>query len=355
MHKFCSLFLCAVIGILLLTAPFQTARAQSPMPTPQASPKATVSQTVGLADVTVSYHRPGVKDRAIWGGLVKYGQIWRAGANENTTVTFSDAVKVEGKDLAAGTYGFHVIPTDSTWTVIFSNNSTSWGSYFYNQSEDALRLTVKPQPAESVEWLAYYFGDLTNNSAVLCLHWEKLRLCLKLEFDTDGIFLSRARTSYLRSGGGFSWQNYNQAAAYCLRRGTNLDEALMWANKSIGYNENFTNSSTKADLLDKLGKKDEATKVRDRLEALAVTEQDLNNLGYSYLNANKTKEGLELLKKNAKMHPNSANVYDSLGEAYAKSGDKKLAIENYNKALSLAQDDDARGQIKEALQKLQAK
>ncbi len=331
------------------------ALAQQSMQLPQASPKASVSQTIGVSDVTVTFHRPGVKGRVIWGGLVPYGKVWRAGANENTTITFSDPVKVEGKDLPAGTYGLHMIPGQTEWTVIFSKNSTSWGSYFYNQSEDALRVTVAPQPADPMEWMTFEFSDLTNTSATLALHWEKLRVPVRLSFDTDNIILAYAHNAFLRGNAAFSWQGYNQVATYCLRRGVNLDDALALANKSISYNENFTNTSTKAAILEKLGKTDEAKQARGKAEELAVTEQDMNSLGYQYLQAKQVKEALAIFKKNAKNHPSSMNVYDSLGEAYAASGDTKLAVENYTKALSLAPDEDAKDRIRGELQKLTTK
>ena len=347
--------LCGTAGLALLGLFPRTAPAQGAMTLPQLSPKASVSQTIGVSEVTINYHRPGVKGRVIWGGLLKYGKIWRAGANENTTISFSDPVKIEGKDLPAGTYGLHMIPTEGDWTVIFSKNYTSWGSFFYNEAEDALRVTVKPEPADNQEWLAYQFDDLTNTSTTLSLRWEKLRVPVKLAFDTDGIILAKYRNVVLRGGGGFGWEAYNQAASYCLRRGINFDEALRWANSSIAFNENFTNTSTKAALLDKLGQKDEAEKARKHAEALATAEQEMNNLAYQYMNQNNMEKAMELFKKNVKLHPNSENVYDSLAEAYAKAGDKKLAIENYQKALSLAQENDTRDRITETLQQLQSK
>ena len=326
--------------------------AQATMPAPQASQKGAVSQAVGISDVSVSYHRPGVKGRAIWGSLVNYGQVWRAGANENTTVSFSDPVKIEGKDIPAGTYGLHMIPTQGDWTVIFSRNFTSWGTYFYKESEDALRVTVKPQPAEFQEWLSYEFGDLTNSSAVLSLHWEKLRVPIRLQFDTDAIVLGHARDVYLRGAAGFTWQGFNQAASYCLRRGVNLDEALSWIDRSIDINENFTNLTVKAGLLEKMGKADEAKKVRGTAESLATSEQEVNALGYQYLASNNFKEAIDIFRKNVKNHPNSWNVYDSIAEAHLKAGDTKRALENFQKALTLVKDEENKSRIEGEIQKL---
>ena len=145
--------LCGLSAVLASTPAF----AQSaPLKAPEPSPAATVTQTVGLTELKINYHRPAVGGRKIWGGLVPYGEVWRAGANENTTITFSSPVKIGGKPLAAGTYGLHMIPTTKQWTVIFSNVSSAWGSFTYDEKEDALRVTVTPQPAEGfVERLSY--------------------------------------------------------------------------------------------------------------------------------------------------------------------------------------------------------
>src|SRR5690349_23937551 len=122
---------------------------------PRDSQRAELMQRVGITDITLKYHRPLVNKRKIWGGLVPYGQVWRAGANENTTIEFTDPVSIEGKPLAKGIYGLHMLPAENEWTIIFSRTATAWGSFTYNQAEDALRVTVKPRPAEMKEALAY--------------------------------------------------------------------------------------------------------------------------------------------------------------------------------------------------------
>jgi len=296
-----------------------------------------------------------VKNRKIWGGLVPYGKIWRAGANENTTISFSDPVKVEGKDVPAGTYGVYMIPSESQWTVIFSKNSTSWGSYFYKESEDALRVMVTPQPAQHREWMSFEFDDLSNSSATLALRWEKIKVPLKIDLDVKSIVLAHARESYLRGPGAFSWQGFNNAASYCLRNNVNLEEGLTWAEKSVSMNENVTNLSVKAGLLEKLGKSAEANAVLEREVKVAATEADFNTLGYQYLNANNVKQAIETFKKNAKAHPDSWNVYDSLAEAYEKNGDTKEALDNFNKALKLVKDEEQKTRLMDAVKKLQGK
>lgn len=151
------------------------------------SPRAFVIQTVGTADVTISYSRPGVKGRQIWGGLVPYDKVWRAGANEATKITFGKDVLINGKKLAAGSYAFFTIPSKDEWTVIFNKTADQWGAFEYNQAEDALRIKVKPQSAEFNEWLEYTFSDMKinkkgNNSAVINLNWDKLKIPFTVEF-----------------------------------------------------------------------------------------------------------------------------------------------------------------------------
>jgi tetratricopeptide (TPR) repeat protein len=338
--------------ILLLQG---VAQAQPPMPVPRTSPKGALSQTIGITEVTVAFHRPGAKNRIIWGQLVPYNEVWRVGANENTTIAFSDPVRIEGKELPAGKYGLHMIPTPTTWTIILSKNSTSWGSSFYTEAEDALRVTVQPQPAEHREWLGFEFEELTAGSAVLALRWEKIRVPLRINVDTKNIVVANARNSYLRGQAGFRWEGYSQAATYCLQNNVNLDEALTWADKSISMNENVTNLSTKAGLLEKLGRNDDAQAVRDRSIKIAVTEADFDAVGHQLLGANRIREALDVFKKNAKQHPESWKVYDGLGEAYEKNGDTKLAVENYTKALGMVKDAENKKRIGDALKKLAGK
>jgi tetratricopeptide (TPR) repeat protein len=353
------MFIRKVVNIFLLSLLVAVfiipAAAQAPMPVPQPSPKAMVSQTIGITDVTIMYHRPAVKNRKIWGELVPYNEVWRAGANENTTITFSDPVTVEGKELPAGTYGLHMIPADNTWTIIFNKNSTSWGSFFYKEGEDALRVTVQPQTAENEEQLSYTFDNVSINSALIVLRWEKLKIPIHVEANTKELVLAKARDTYLRGPAGFTWQGFNQAAAYCLQNNVNLNEALTWIDKSISINENGTNLFVKAGILDKLGKGPEADQVRERTKNVAVTEADFNNLGYQFLGAGKVKEAVEIFKKNVKQHPDSWNVYDSLAEGLAANGDTKLAIENYSKALSMVKDDTNKKRITETIKKLKEK
>ena len=172
---------------------------------PRQSQHAIVMQRIGVTDITINYHRPLVNGRKIFGGLVPYGDVWRAGANENTTITFPDAVTVEGQPLAAGTYGLHMIPTEDQWTVIFSKMHTAWGSFSYNQEEDALRVTVKPEAAEFHEALAYDFDQLKPDSAVVTMRWDKVAVL-------------QGRSQCQRSGRGAAWKS--RCADWCSTPGT---------------------------------------------------------------------------------------------------------------------------------------
>src|SRR5271166_1829611 len=177
------LVLCA-----LLTATSLIASAQSfVLDLPLQSQRAELSQTIGITDTTIHYHRPLAKDRKVWGGLVPYGKVWRAGANLNTTITFSDPVTIEGQPLDKGTYGLHMIPNPDEWTIIFSKNSTSWGAFTYDQAEDALRVTVKPKPAEMRNALIYEFDQLQPDSAVIEMEWAKLAVPFKVSVDVHAV------------------------------------------------------------------------------------------------------------------------------------------------------------------------
>jgi hypothetical protein len=300
---------------------------------PEASPEATVSQIVGLTKLAVSYHRPAANDRAVWGTLVPYGQVWRAGANENTTVTFSTPVTVNGAALAAGTYGLHMIPTAGDWTVIFSRETGAWGSFSYDQKEDAMRVSAKPEPAPHQERLGYTFDEPTSDSVVLAMRWEKVRVPLAIRIDLGRTVLENYKAQ-LRGVPRFGWQGWNQAANWAAQHGLDLDEAMTWADRSIAMNRNFTNLRTKALVLTKKG--DTAAAAALTKDALAIaTEAEINTYGYQLLGQQKTDEAIAMFEKNVKDHPTSWNAYDSLAEAYGIKGDRKKALENYTKAMNL--------------------
>jgi DUF2911 family protein len=328
------------------------AAGQVPIVGPQPSPKATISQTVGVTDVTISYHRPAVNKRKVWGELVPYKNVWRAGANENTTITFSSPVTVEGKTLAAGTYGVHMFPAEGDWEVAFSTQHQAWGSFSYDPKEDAARVTVHPRPAPFEERLSYRFDDPTENDVTAVLHWEKLEVPFKIGVDTKAVMLASIRDQ-LRGLPRFSWQGWNSAAGYALRSDLgNWDEAIGWADQSIATNENFTNLRVKAGLLEKKGDTKAAAELREKSLKLA-TEVDMNVYGYQLLGQKKFDEAIAVFKGNIAKYPQSWNAYDSLAEGYATKGDKKLALDFYSKALSMAPEAQKK-RINDAMAKLRA-
>ncbi len=264
-----------IIFVLLFT--IQSLQAQF-LTLPQASPKASVMQRIGITDVTITYHRPGVKGRKIWGELVPFNEgkprPWRAGANENTTISFCHDVKVNGHELTAGTYGLHAIPSETELILIFNENHTSFGSYFYKPEEDALRITITPVEAPFQERLLYGFDELTDNSANAFLHWEKLKVSFKIEVDVNKIAIANIDNE-LRGGFGFFWWGYNNAAAYCLNSETHYDQALGWIDQSIGMEKNYRNLTTKGQLLAKKGDITRAKKCLN--EALDLAPERVKN------------------------------------------------------------------------------
>lgn len=309
------------------------------------SPAATVSQTIGISVVTVSYSRPSVKSREIWGKLVPYGwnaqgfgngnsAPWRAGANENTTIKFSHDAKVEGKPIPAGEYGlFFTINADNTGELILSKDNRSWGSFFYEPEHDVLRTKIQLREITFTEMLTYDFINDTKNSSELVLNWEKKQFPVKIEFDVDNIVLANA-VEELKGQKGFSWQGYASAANYALQNKTNYDQALKWIDQAIGMNNSFSTLSVKANILKAMGKTEEADKMMNDAIAIA-NENELNAHGYSLMNAGQHDKAIEMFTLNTKRYPKSANCFDSLGEAYFTKGDKKNAIANFKKSLSL--------------------
>jgi hypothetical protein len=257
----------AVFG-LLTSAAGATFAQQLDLPRP--SPNASVSQTVGVTEITIKYSRPGVKDRQIWGQVVPYGEVWRTGANENTTIKFSTPVKIDGHELPAGTYGLQTLPTAGDWTVIFSKDANEWGAFSYKQADDALRIQAKPRPAPFRERMAFDFDDVTDNTAKVVIHWEKLEVPFTVEVDTPKLVAAKVKEAV-------RWQTSYQAAAYCIQNDTCLDDASRWLDASIALDENFTNLRAKAMLLAKKNDSQGAAMYAEKALAAAKTAQPAPN------------------------------------------------------------------------------
>lgn len=304
---------------------------------PEVSQRAEVTQRIGYTDITIVYHSPYVNGRKIWDDLVPYGKVWRAGANENTTISFTDDVKINGSDLPAGTYGLHMIPNANEWVIIFSKNHTSWGSFFYRENEDALRVKVKPETGKLQDWLGYNFTDRKATSAAVTLSWEKIRVSFTVGVDVNAVALRHIREQ-LRNKAGFGWHGWEEAAHYCIMNKINYDEALKWIDNSLRMEENYTNMVAKAQLLALMGNAKEAAETKSKVMSLVelANETQANLFGYELMNEKDMPTALEVFKLNIKKHPGSWNAYDSLGEAYNNAGDRKLSLSNYKIALSKA-------------------
>jgi hypothetical protein len=313
--------------------------------------KASVSERIGLTDVTIHYDRPGVKGREgkIWGQLIPVGYTdqgfgsskaapWRAGANENTTIEFSNDVKIEGQSLPAGKYGFFVAYDPNECTLIFSRNSTSWGSFFYKPEEDALRVKVKPAALDkTVEWLKYEFMNETENAATVALQWEKLMIPFKIETDYVKDQLASFRNE-LRNAKGFQWESWNQAAQWALQRNVDLEEALTWADTAtsvtFGGDRSFNAWSTKAQILEKMGRNDDAAAIMKKAMPLG-SMNDIHFYARSLIALKKPKEALDVFKMNFDKNPNQFTTLVGLARGYSANGDYKTALKYAQQALPL--------------------
>jgi hypothetical protein len=309
------------------------------------SPGAVVSQKVGISTITVNYSRPSVNGREVWGKLVPYGwnkqgfgnnadAPWRAGANENTTLTLSHDATVEGKSAPKGTYGlFFVINQDNTGEVILSKDSRSWGSFWYVAANDQLRAPIKIKDVVHTEVLTYDFINADKNSTELVLNWEKKQFPVKITFAVDEIVMANA-TEELKGTVGFNWQGYASAANYALQNKTNTEQAMKWIDQAIQQNKSFNTLNIKAGLLALGDKKAEGDALMKDAVAIA-NENELNGYGYQLIAQSDYDKAIEMLTLNTQRHPESANTWDSLGEAYALKGDSKNAIKNFKKSLTL--------------------
>jgi hypothetical protein len=230
--------------------------------TPQISQSASVTQRIGTTDITVAYHRPGVKGRQIWGGLVPYDQPWRMGANEATTFTVSDPVMIEGKELAAGKYSFFAIPGKDKWTLIINKDPEQWGAYGYDPAKDALRVEVKPEAAPHTEWMRFTIDPTSPTAANVRLDWEKLSVSMKVDVGVNEIVWKKVDAAMAAS--------YASAANWALDSGERLDKGLEWADSSIAMQgENVFNLWTKARILHKMGRSDDAAPVMEKALSMA--------------------------------------------------------------------------------------
>jgi len=268
-----------ILKILWLMATAFTLNFTVAQDLPRPSPLAKVEQRIGLTDVSVTYSRPGVKERTIWGELVPYDKKWRTGANAATVLTFSHDVKVNGQDLAAGSYAFYTKPTKAEWTVYFNKEIDAWGrTSEYKTENDALTLTVKPEVNEMVESMRFTFENIKTDSADLVLAWEKIKIVLKIEVESEKKAMENIEKAIEDASG--KWRVLRSAANYCADNNTNLDKGMEWINESIELHESWYSYWVKADVQAALGNKKEA--IASANKAIKLGEADAKKKGKEF-------------------------------------------------------------------------
>lgn len=353
-----------IIAILVGIVYLQPAAAQLTMPADGTSVRATVSERIGLTDVTVNYGRPAVKGRdgKIWGEVVHTGfqnlgfgngleSPWRAGANENTTIEFSTDVMIEGKALPAGKYGLFVAYQPVESAIIFSKATTSWGSYFYDPAEDALRVNVKSvKLQESRERLTYQFGEQTDSSAIIRLEWERLGLPFKVSTKLHQLQMASFERE-LRGEKGFDPHALVQVASYLLEHNTNFDDALGYINRAASSMPVFSVYLTKAQILAKMNKQSQA----DSIITAAIgkgTASEVHNYARSLQREGKQQKAFEVFQQNFKRYPNTYTTSMGMARGYSGIGKSKEALKYANQALPLAPDAANKKAVEDMIAKL---
>ncbi len=340
--------------------------AQLDLPANAGNPKATLTEDVGITSITLTYSRPDVNKREgkIYGdgNPVTYGfstssfitnkntAPWRAGANENTTITFEHDVKVEGKDIKAGTYGLHIALNPDNATIIFSNQTDAWGSFYYDEKYDALRVNVKTVPLDkSVEWLKYEFIEHKEKHCVIALQWEKLSIPFKIDVDVDNIVIARMRQQ-LTGQKGFNALNVLAAANYCISRNINLEEALTWSKRAAGT-KTFATLNNLANNYTKLNMLIQADSTMNEALVFANPNQYMG-YGRSLITLKRLDRALEIFTANQKKNADVYAVNAGFVSYYSAKGDFKKALEYANKALAQAPNDAAKATINGFITKL---
>lgn len=255
-----------ITAALLLATTAAFGQVRSPRP----SPGAKLTQTVGLTDITINYSRPGVKNRKIWGDLVPYDKVWRTGANEATTISFSDDVWINGQKLAKGMYSLHTIPTTGDWTIIFNSVADQWGSYSYDETKDTLRVTAKPETADFREWMGFEVPEMTTDTAKIVLRWEKVAV----PFTVDTKSTERTMTGF-KNAMQPDWRTPYMAANFAFdNKGVATDaEMNAWIEQSLKINQNIGNLWLRARMAERAGNKADAIRYGEMAYAAATPAQ----------------------------------------------------------------------------------
>ena len=368
----------SLIAVLAVLFPVVVAAQAITLPPSGDNQKASVTQHIGPVTVTIDYsspdvHAPNGEDRRgkIWGSdVAHYGFRdeafgtcsqcpWRAGANENTVFTVSHDVKIEGQTLPAGSYGLHmaVDKEGEPWTLIFSKNHTSWGSYYYDPAEDALRVSVKPARSEYHEWLTYEFTDRKADQATVALKWEDVQVpwTIKVDNVTD-LYLATIHEE-LRSSPGFNWQNWVAAANYALQA-KRTAEALEFANAAVNRQfvgqENFQTLNILASAQEAAGRTAEAQATREKaINHRSAGAFEIHAYGRQLLNQGKKQEALRVWEMNAKRNPNDWVVNVGLARGYSAVGRYKDALKYARLALAGVPDEGNKRILEAGIRKLE--
>lgn len=257
-----------LITILALT--LTTSALAQQIRAPRPSPSATLTQAIGITDMTIKYSRPGVKGRTIWGDLVPYDKVWRTGANEATTISFSDDVTINGQKLPKGTYSLHTQPGRDQWTIIFNSVADQWGSYSYDPAKDVVKVTAKPEPADHREWLTFEVPEMTTDTAKVVIRWEKIAV----PFTVDTNSTARTMTQF-RNAMNPDWRTPYMAANFAFEnKGAATDaEMSAWIEQSLKANQNIANLYLRARMAERAGNKAEAIRYGEMAIAAATPQQ----------------------------------------------------------------------------------
>ena len=339
-----------IAAFILLFTIFQTSSAQMDLPPSGANPRATITEEVGITSITIKYSRPDVGGREgkIWGTLVTYGftsqnlntnkndMPWRAGANETTMITFEHDVKVEGQPLKAGTYGLYMAVWPEKATIIFSKQADAWGSFFYDEKNDVLRVDVKPVALDkSVEYLKYEFIEHKEKYCVIAMQWERLSIPFKVEVDVENIVLARMREQ-VTGQRGFSPLNLTAAANYFLNKNINLEEALAWSQRAGSF-KSFATLNTLGTAYTKLNRLKEADSTMNEALAMANVNQ-YAAYARALITQKRNDKSLEVLNAAKTKFRDVLAVNNAMAFAYSAKADYTKALEHANKALAQAPD-----------------
>jgi hypothetical protein len=320
---------------------------------PRQSPRALVTQRIGLTDITIVYHRPQANGRTVFGDLVPYDRVWRAGANDNTTIEFLDPVTIDGRPLAAGRYGIHMIPGRTEWTVIFSRNATSWGSFSYDPKEDALRVPVKPIASPFHDALTFEFTGLKPDTATLALAWDRVAVPIQIGVDSKAITLTHLRQE-LRHLPGFKGEAFFDAALYCVDNAFNYDEALQWVDRAVRMDgETFDNLDLKAQIVERLGRREDAAALEARALTLATPLQ-MFGYGDRLLRETRLAEAKRIFSRMTVEHPDVWQNWYGLAKVQVAEGDRAAAKKSLEDGLSQAPQPGAKANLRHLLERLAA-